>query len=127
MKTKAILSFLLLLLVSSMQAQTPPTTPIPLPFPSPNPGPKPKSLIDAVMSMEACYTSDTLTVSITGYFGDVEVAIEEEDTATEMCTQTAYVNWQETITTAIQNLPTGNYILRIRLEDDEEYVGYFTK
>lgn len=127
MKTKAILSFLLLLLVSSMQAQTPPTTPIPLPFPSPNPGPKPKSLIDAVMSMEACYTSDTLTVSITGYFGDVEVAIEEEDTATEMCTQTAYVNWQETITTAIQNLPTGNYILRIRLEDDEEYVGYFSK
>ena len=114
---------MIVFLVACVQliAQTPPR-PIPIPLPPY----KPKSLTESP-HIAAYYTSDTLTVSITGYFGGVEVAIEEEDTATEMCTQTAYVNWQETITTAIQNLPTGNYILRIRLEDDEEYVGYFTK
>lgn len=119
MKTKLLVVMALIFMSSQVvNAQVKiPTTPNP---------PRPKSLTESP-HIAAYYTSDTLTVSITGYFGGVEVAIEEEDTATEMCTQTAYVNWQETITTAIQNLPTGNYILRIRLEDDEEYVGYFSK
>ena len=116
-----ILLLLLFAISTGLNAQV-----IPNPIPVHPPFGKPKGMTDSP-HVAASYTSDTLTVSITGYFGDVEVAIEEEDTATEMCTQTAYVSWQATITTDIQNLPAGDYILRIRLEDDEEYVGYFSK
>ena len=116
-----ILLLLLFVISAGLKAQV---TPNPIPIHPPFSGPK--GLTESP-HIAAYYTSDTLTVSITGYFGGVEVAIEEEDTATEMCTQTAYVSWQATITTDIQNLPAGDYILRIRLEDDEEYVGYFSK
>ena len=95
-------------------------------IPTPPPPPKPKSLTDAP-AVRASYTADTLTVSITGYFGDMEVVIEDETTGTVQVTQTEYISWQGTIMADIHSLASGSYVLRIRLEDGDEYVGYFSK
>ena len=108
----------------SAQAQTPPPPPPPVIIPVG--GQKPKSLTESP-EVKAFYTSDTLTVSITGYYGDVEVTIEEAVSGTVQTTQTEYVSWQASITTDIHSLAAGNYVLYIRLDNDDEYVGYFSK
>ncbi|MCR4613219.1 MAG: DUF3244 domain-containing protein [Bacteroidaceae bacterium] len=92
----------------------------------PPPPPKPKSLTE-MPEVKAYYTSDTLTVSITGYYGDVEVTVEDAATNTIQTTQTEYVFGQGTVVTDITSLTSGYYVLYIRLDDDEEYVGYFSK
>ena len=115
---------MLLLLLSAtsvtMKAQTPPPPDgIPL---NPPGDPRPKSLTE----VKAYYTSDTLTVSITGYYGDMEVTVEDATNSNVVATQTEYISWQGTIATDIHNLTTGYYVLYIRLDNDE-YTGYFSK
>ena len=80
-----------------------------------------------VPEVKAYYTSDTLTVSITGYYGDVEVTVEEAMSGTVQTTQTEYVFGQGTVLTDITSLTSGYYVLYIRLDNDDEYVGYFSK
>lgn len=123
MKKKFLIS-VLILLGTCLQGwcQTPPPGDIPLTPPPP----KPKGLTETP-EVKACYTSDTLTVSITGYYGDVEVTVEEAVSGTVQTTQTEYVSWQATIATDILGLVAGNYVLYIRLDNDDEYVGYFSK
>lgn len=107
-----------------MKAQTPPPPDgIPL---NPPGDPRPKSLTDAP-AVRASYTADTLTVIITGYFGDMEVVIEDETSGTVQVTQTEYISWHGTVMADIHSLASGSYVLRIRLEDGDEYVGYFSK
>lgn len=77
--------------------------------------------------VKAYYTSDTLTVSITGYYGDVEVTVEDAATNSVQTTQTEYVFGQGTVLTDITSLTSGYYVLYIRLDNDDEYVGYFSK
>ena len=119
-----ILFAMLMLIASfvSVQAQTSPPPPVIIPVG----GQKPRSLTESP-EVKACYTSDTLTVSITGYYGDVEVTIEEAVSGTVQTTQTEYVSWQAVLATDIHGLAVGNYVLYIRLDNDDEYVGYFSK
>ena len=95
-------------------------------IPTDPPPPKPKGPTETPI-VKASYTSDTLTVNITGYYGDVEVTVEEELSGIVQTTQTEYISWQGTVQTDIHSLSFGDYILRIRLDDDDEYVGYFSK
>lgn len=105
-----------------MNGQTFPPDDIPV-----NPPPRnPQSLTDAP-AVRASYTADTLTVIITGYFGDMEVVIEDETSGTVQVTQTEYISWHGTVMADIHSLASGSYVLRIRLEDGDEYVGYFSK
>lgn len=122
MKTKHLMLLLLLSAMSvTMKAQTPPPPDgIPL---NPPGDPRPKSLTE----VKAYYTSDTLTVSITGYYGDMEVTVEDATSSTVQTTQTEYVFGQGMITLDIHSLASGYYVLYIRLDNDEEYVGYFSK
>lgn len=122
MKTKHLMLLLLLSATSvTMKAQTPPPPDgIPL---NPPGDPRPKSLTD----VKAYYMSDTLTVSITGYYGDVEVTVEDATSSIVVATQTEYVFGQGTIVTDIHSLSTGYYVLYIRLDNDDEYTGYFSK
>lgn len=92
---------------------------------SPPPPPKPKGLTE-FPEVRAYYMGDTLTVNITGYYGDVEVTIEDATNSNVVATQTEYISWQGTIATDIHNLTTGYYVLYIRLDNDE-YTGYFSK
>ena len=123
MKKKFLIS-VLILLGTCLQGwcQTPPPGDIPL---NPPP-PQPKGLTETP-EVKAFYTSDTLTVSITGYCGDVEVTVEEAVSGTVETTQMEYVSWQAVLATDIHSLAAGNYVLYIRLDNDDEYVGYFSK
>ncbi len=121
MKTKHLMLLLLLSATSvTMKAQTPPPPDgIPL---NPPGDPRPKSLTE----VKAYYTSDTLTVSITGYYGDMEVTVMDAASSTLMGAQTEYVFGQGMITLDIHSLASGYYVLYIRLDNDE-YTGYFSK
>lgn len=117
--------FLFLVMVLAVSTSTFAQNPGDIPVDPPS-GPIPKSPTD-LLEVKAFYTSDTLTVNITGYYGDVEVTVEEAVSGTVEITQTEYVSWQASITTDIHSLDVGNYILYIRLDNDDEYVGYFSK
>ena len=127
MKTR--LFILLLFFISAtcvtMTAQTPPPPPDDIPLNPPG-GHKPKGLTETPV-VYAFYTNDTLTVSITDYYGDVIVTVEDAVSGIIQTTQTEYVNWKSNITTDIHSLLSGYYVLYIRLDNDDEYVGYFSK
>lgn len=119
MKKKLFLSMTLLLMACcGINAQTV------ILYPPPPPIPKGQT---EVLEMKASYTSDTLTVSITGYYGDVEVTVEDATSSIVVATQTEYVFGQGTIVTDIHSLSTGYYVLYIRLDNDDEYTGFFSK
>lgn len=119
--------FLLVLILipsyCSVKAQEP-TPPDPVIIPVG--GHKPKSLTE-MPEVKAYYTSDTLTVSITGYYGDVEMTVEDAATNSVQTTQTEYVSGLGIVQTDIHILASGYYVLYIRLDNDDEYVGYFSK
>ncbi|MDO4994590.1 MAG: hypothetical protein Q4E32_06255 [Bacteroidales bacterium] len=122
MKRLILFYAMLLVFVVSALAQQPGDIPV-----NPPPGgPKPKGLTE-MPEVKAYYTSDTLTVSITGYYGDVEVTVEDAATNSVQTTQTEYVFGQGTVLTDITSLTSGYYVLYIRLDNDDEYVGYFSK
>lgn len=93
---------------------------------SPPPPPKPKGLTE-FPEVRAYYMGDTLTVSITGYYGEVEVTVEEAASSMVQTTQTEYVIGQGIVLTDIHSLESGYYVLYIRLDNDDVYVGYFSK
>lgn len=124
-----ILLVFFLLFGTSMDicGQTPPPDDIPV-LPPPL---IPKSPTDSP-TIRSFYTSDTLMVSITDYFGHVEVVIEEENAEEGVIficqtVMSGYINGYAVLTADIHTLPSADYILRIRLGDDYEYIGYFSK
>lgn len=122
MLMKQLLLFVMVFAVSlSLFAQNPGDIPV-----NPPSGPKPKSPTEKP-EVKAYYMSDTLTVSITGYYGEVEVTVEEAASSMVQTTQTEYVIGQGIVLTDIHSLESGYYVLYIRLDNDDVYVGYFSK